>query len=50
MLITLNGSGKDNKVMPIDLYHAIVMEDIIDLIVIEKNCYEKNNSKILRNK
>ena len=45
MLITLNASGIDNKVMPIDLYHAIVTEDIMDLIAIETNSYVKDNAK-----
>ena len=41
MLITLNGSSIDNKVMPIALNHAIVTKDIMDLIAIETNSYVK---------
>ena len=45
MLITLNASAIDNKVMPIDLHYAIVTEDIMDLIAIETNSYVKDNGK-----
>ena len=47
-LITLNGSCKDNKVMPINVYHAIVAEDIMNLIFIETNRYRKNNNAKFR--
>ena len=42
MLITLNDSSIDNKVTPIELYHAIVTDDIMDLIAIETKSYVKN--------
>ena len=45
MLITLNASGIDSKVMPIDLHYAIVTEVIMDLIAIETNSYVKDNGK-----
>ena len=46
MLITIKGSSISKAVMPIDVYHAIVSEEIMDLIVIETNNYAKErNSK-----
>ena len=48
MLITLNGSRINNKVMPIELFHSIVTEDIMDLIAIETNSYVKNDNAKFR--